>query len=129
MKSDYVELSPGNRVMCLAVNNGAGARILLNVAQGNRGDGRLLPQVSGQSVLPEVACQDEGREVAMPTLCDTEAIVTLPDTRVWCARRGDTTCLRIASWSLVPYCTQGSTPCAHHSSCERVACALYRPGH
>lgn len=41
MKSDYyVELSPGNRVMCLAVNNGAGARILLNVAQGNRGDGR-----------------------------------------------------------------------------------------
>lgn len=30
MKSDYVELSPRNRVMCLAVNNGAGARILLN---------------------------------------------------------------------------------------------------
>lgn len=35
------ELSPGTRVMCLAVNNGAGARILLNVAQGNRGDGRF----------------------------------------------------------------------------------------
>lgn len=35
---ETAELSPGNRVLCQAENNGIGARILLVIAQGKRGD-------------------------------------------------------------------------------------------
>ncbi|MBP9728118.1 MAG: hypothetical protein KBD27_01940 [Candidatus Moranbacteria bacterium] len=36
-----VNLAPGNRVTCFAVNNGVGVRILLVTAQDKRGDERF----------------------------------------------------------------------------------------
>ena len=60
MNSPEVELSPGNRVMCFAVNNGVGARILLVTAQGNRGDGQFCKECPSDQPCLKLHAQMNG---------------------------------------------------------------------